>query len=400
MAGLVLQEAEEDPMGQARRRVLAATATIMVLSPTTRPVVTGIGGGYPLVIATTSRLVRAAQSPTGQSDKTAGEAFKNIQVFTTLPESQLNDTMFFMKSSLGVSCTHCHVDFDNFEKDDKPAKHVARDMIRMVRALNGTNFGGRNVITCNTCHRGQVRPSAPLSFAPIVGSRPTPKPPENVPNPALPTVDQIFDRYVEATGGRVAQAQVATLVMRGSLSSSEGWTAPLELDQKAPAKSLSTFQLQGTWRSGFNGTAGWQQDNQDVHTVAGTDLALFRLQSSFFRPSTVKGLYSGLALVGTETVAGHAAYVVEGTLTGAGPQRLFFDIQSGLLVRVTAWTATAFGPLPEEFDLENYRDVGNVKVPFTVSNLKPDFSEVDRLETGEVNVPIDDARFERPGGKR
>jgi hypothetical protein len=341
----------------------------------------------------------ARQSPTSQREKTAGEAFKNIQVFTNLPESQLNDTMFFIKSSLGVSCTHCHVDWEHFEKDDKPAKHVARDMIRMVRALNENNFDGRNVVTCNTCHRGQVRPSAPLSFAPIVGPRPAPKPADNAPSPALPTVDQIFDRYVEATGGRVAQAQVATLVMKGSMSSSEGWTAPLELDQKAPAKSLSTFELQGTWRSGFNGTAGWGQDNQGVHTMAGTDLALFRLQSSFFRPSTVKGLYSALALAGTDAVAGHAAYVVEGSLTGAGPQRLFFDVQSGLLVRVTAWTATAFGPLVEEFDLQDYRSVGNVKVPFTVSDLKPDFSEVHHLQTGQANVPIDDARFERPAGK-
>jgi photosynthetic reaction center cytochrome c subunit len=365
----------------------------------------GVSAGIAVVMAVSSVRLGvveargARQSPTSQRDKTAGEAFKNIQLFRDLPESQLNDTMFFMKSSLGVSCTHCHVDYVNFEKDDKPEKHVARDMIRMVRALNDSNFGGRNVITCNTCHRGQVRPSAPLSFAPIVGPRPTPKPADSVPSPALPTVDQIFDRYVDATGGSVAQAQIATLVMKGSMSSSEGWTAPMELDQKAPTKSLSTFQLRGEWKSGFNGTAGWGQDNQDVHTMAGRDLALFRLQSSFFRPSTVKGLYSGLALAGRDTVAGHAAYVVEGTLTGAGPQRLFFDVQSGLLVRVTAWTATAFGPLAEEFDLEDYRSVGNVKVPFTVSDLKPDFSEVHHLQTGQANVPIDDARFERPAGK-
>jgi hypothetical protein len=366
----------------------------------------GVTAAIAVVVAVSSvrvGLVEARgerQSPASHGGKTAGEAFKNIQVFKDLPETQLNDTMFFMKSSLGVSCTHCHVDFENFEKDDKPAKHVARDMIRMVRALNEGNFGGRTVITCNTCHRGQVRPSAPLSFAPIVGPRPAPKPADHVSSPALPTVDQVFDRYVEATGGRVAQARVATLVMKGSMSSSEGWTAPLELDQKAPAKSLSTFELQGKWRSGFNGAAGWGQDNQDVHTLAGTDLALFRLRSSFFRPSTMKELYSGLALGGTDIVAGHAAYVVEGTLTGAGLQRLFFDIQSGLLVQVRAWTATPFGPLPEEFDLENYRSVGNVKVPFTVSDLKPDFSSVDRLETGQANVPIDDARFERPAVKK
>jgi hypothetical protein len=42
------------------------------------------------------------------------------------------------------------------------------------------------------------------------------------------------------------------------------------------------------------GHGGLGQDNQDVHTLTGTDLVLFRLQSSLCRPSTVKELYSGL----------------------------------------------------------------------------------------------------------
>jgi hypothetical protein len=42
---------------------------------------------------------------------------------------------------MGVSCTHCHVDFVSFDEDDKPAKGVARDMIRVVQALNTGTFG-------------------------------------------------------------------------------------------------------------------------------------------------------------------------------------------------------------------------------------------------------------------
>jgi hypothetical protein len=342
----------------------------------------------------------AAQSPATQREKTAGAAFKNIQVFQDLPESQLMQAMFFMEGSLGVTCTHCHVDFTNFEKDDKHTKGVARDMIRMVRALNADSFGGRNAVNCNTCHRGQSRPSAPLAFAPPTGHPHAPTGPAAQPSTLTPTVDQVFERYVEATGGAVAQQQQATLVLTGSKMSSEGWTAPLEIDEKLPGQSLSTFELQGgSWRSAFDGRTGWGQDNQDVHALEGPDLALFRLKSSVFRPSTLRTLYVGLVFAGTETVDGHLVSVIEGTLTGAGQQRLLFDAQSGLLIRVTAASETPFGPLPEEFDLEDYRSVGGVRLPFAISDLKPDFSSVDRIDKVMTNVPLDDGRFRRPIAK-
>lgn len=380
----------------ARRRVLGTAATIMLLTLPVTMRSTSRGGPIPMALAGYSPISQAGQSPAGQTEKTAGESFKNIQVFKELPASELIQAMFFMKASLGVGCTHCHVDNENFDKDDKPAKQVARTMIRMVRALNAESFDARTVVTCNTCHRGQSRPSAPLPFAPIVRERPLANRAEGLTGAATLAVDQVFDRYVVATGGKVAQERVATIVMTGKMTGSEGWTAPLEICEEAPGKFLSTFDLGGFWRSGFDGTTGWDQDNQGVHPLEGKDLALFRLQASFFRPSTLKELYAGLAFAGTEAIEGRAAYVIDGTLTGAGPQKLYFDVQSGLLVRIAAWTATPFGPMPEEFDLGDYRKVGAVRLPFAVSYLKPDFSWMDRVDKVRANVPIADARFERP----
>jgi hypothetical protein len=339
---------------------------------------------------------RRALEQIAPAQKTAGEAYKNIQVLKDLPESQLIQAMFFMKASLGVACTHCHVDYVNFEKDDKPTKQVAREMILMVLALNKEHFDDHALISCNTCHRGQSRPSAPLSFAPI-GLPLVPNRTDVPSGDAQLTVDQVFDRYIEATGGRVAQQHVSTLVLTGSKTTSEGWTAPLEIDEKGPGKSLETFDLKGPWRSCFNGTAGWGQDNQGVHSLVGEDLILFRLKSSFFRPSTLRDLYADLAFAGTDDVSGHTAYVIEGTLRGAGRQKLFFDVRSGRLVRITASTETPFGPLPEEFDLDDYRSADGLTLPFAIRDLKPDFSQVDRVDKVRTNVSIDDGRFERPG---
>jgi hypothetical protein len=60
---------------------------------------------------------------------------------------------------LGVECAHCHV-MDAFEKDDKPAKQTARNMFRMVRAINQDNFPGAGPVTCWTCHRGSAKPQS------------------------------------------------------------------------------------------------------------------------------------------------------------------------------------------------------------------------------------------------
>ena len=63
--------------------------------------------------------------------------------------------MFAFKSSLGVDCTYCHIK-DQFEKDDKSTKQMARKMITIVRDANAKLGAAR--VNCFTCHRGQPRP--------------------------------------------------------------------------------------------------------------------------------------------------------------------------------------------------------------------------------------------------
>ena len=59
--------------------------------------------------------------------------------------------------ALGVECTHCHVQ-DRWPESTKPAFTTARNMMRMVEALN-TRLGDLGPITCVTCHGGATRPA-------------------------------------------------------------------------------------------------------------------------------------------------------------------------------------------------------------------------------------------------
>src|SRR5271166_209544 len=57
-----------------------------------------------------------------------------------------------------VTCAYCHVGAE-MDKDDKVTKQTARRMIEMTNRINSREFGGRNLVTCGTCHRGSAKPA-------------------------------------------------------------------------------------------------------------------------------------------------------------------------------------------------------------------------------------------------
>ena len=113
------------------------------------------------------------------ADPPVEQTKKNIKVLQGVPSSQLIPIMAFMANSLGVTCAHCHG--KEWESDEKPAKDAARKMIALQRAINEQHYGGKVVVTCNTCHQGHVA-TAPAPDVANAGwnARPAPPPPDFV----------------------------------------------------------------------------------------------------------------------------------------------------------------------------------------------------------------------------
>jgi hypothetical protein len=112
----------------------------------------------------------------GQESKPAGEVFKNIQMFKIMPAKRLLLVMGAYSRALGVDCTYCHT-VDQWDKDDKPTKQTARDMMKMVISINTDQLKNmKNIradasVSCSTCHRGQPHPDSRLPEAkPKAGS--------------------------------------------------------------------------------------------------------------------------------------------------------------------------------------------------------------------------------------
>jgi hypothetical protein len=105
----------------------------------------------------------------GKEDQPSEVVYKNIQSLNKIPAGNLVKIMEIGYSrSLGVSCAHCHVPGE-WDKDDKPAKQITRDMWKMSKTINQdllSNIAGikdrKPVVNCTTCHRGQLKPALDL----------------------------------------------------------------------------------------------------------------------------------------------------------------------------------------------------------------------------------------------
>jgi photosynthetic reaction center cytochrome c subunit len=345
----------------------------------------------------------APQSSPGELAKTAEQVYKNIELLKGVPAGQVIPSMQFITASLGVECSYCHVE-GHLEKDDKKPKQIARDMMRMMFALNKDNFEGRREVTCYSCHRGAP---APLTI-PLVGG-------ESQPNPAaanaadgtagatpklpanLPTVSQLLENYVRALGGSAAIETVSTRMEKGA-TTLHGQALGVEIFTEAPDKqSIVRHSPGGDNVTTFDGQSGWSiAPNRPPRELHDADLAAARLDADLQFPLHIRQLFPELRLENPEKIADRDAYLLVATREGQPPVKLYFDEQSSLLVRMLRYAETPLGRNPTQIDYADYREVNGVQVPFRVTTSQPGNASTMQFETVQQSVPIDPAKFAKP----
>jgi hypothetical protein len=100
-------------------------------------------------------------------------------------------------------------------------------------------------------------------------------------------------------------------------------------------------------------------------------------------------------VLGTEKIGDREAYVVTFVVDPDTTIRLFFDTQTGLLLRELTTQRTMLVPLPEQVDFEDYKDVDGVKLPFTIrtSNTATYDTATHRFTEIRHNVAVNDDIF-------
>jgi photosynthetic reaction center cytochrome c subunit len=363
-----------------------------------------LAGAIALGMATLTRPSSHAQNAASAVEsKTTEQAFKNIKVLKGMPADELMPTMQFIGASLGVECSFCHVE-GGFEKDDKKPKETARKMMEMVFAINKNTFEGRRGVTCNSCHRGSIRPVAiPAIMAeqPSAtageGEPPTAEKAEQTEVALRAAANAILDKYLMAVGGADAIQKITSIVERGTVNAG-GRQFPVDVYTKAPDKRTAVLHLpNGESITAFDGKNGWSiNPGRPVSIMSRSESEAARLDADIYLAIRLKQIYDDFRVTAPEKIDEHGVNVVVGSSNGKPPVKLYFDQQTALLVRMVRYSDTLLGLNPMQIDYADYRESGGVRIPYRWIVARPLGRFTVQIERVQHNVPLDDARFSQP----
>ena len=391
-----------------------------------------VAGAASAALAITAMTWPFGKGSAQQQEKkpTADEVFKNVQVLKGIPLDDFLGTMGVMCASLGFDCADCHVGAGTQKVDwaaDTARKVTARKMVLMVRTINRENFSAQQKVTCWSCHRGRDRPLTTPTLADMYGTFREEQDDVLMPTDQ-PSADQIIDKYLQAVGGQQRLSTVKSFVASGASVGFGGFGRGGRAqifsrfpDQRAIIIDFPSSPERGHSLRIFDGHEGWIETPLSVlgeYEITGSELDGARLDAELAFPAQIrqvlKDLYASApttisdlpepasqaaeeshAAAGTE----HAVNVVQGTGPGGILVTLYFDAESGVLLREVRYGKSPIGRIPTQIDFSDYRDVGGIKMPFRLVFAWLDGRDSIQLNEVRVNATIDPSKFSKPAAE-
>jgi hypothetical protein len=152
----------------------------------------------------------------------------------------------------------------------------------------------------------------------------------------------------------------------------------------------------------YNGQEGWIAGPEalkpvPVMALTGGNLDVAKIETELFFPARLKEMLTGWLVGPITAIDDRDVRLVQGKVRAGGlPVTLYFDEESGLLLRVVMHTSSPVGINPRQIDFSEYREVGGIRMPhrwvvtWTDGRSTADISEI------QPNATIDAARFGRP----
>jgi hypothetical protein len=208
---------------------------------------------------------------------------------------------------------------------------------------------------------------------------------------------ELLDKYLQAAGGAAAIDKVTSRVMKGTIDVG-GKAIPIDIYSKDPDKRISfTHMPDGDNVTAFDGHDGWMgAPGRPMREMHGGDVEGAAIDADLHLATHLKSMFTALKVQGTEKIGESEAYRVVGERDGKPPIQLYFDMQTGLLVRMVRFGETALGRLPVQIDYADYRATDGVKIPYRWTLARPSGRFTIQVSDLKQNVPVDDAKFAKP----
>jgi hypothetical protein len=229
-------------------------------------------------------------------------------------------------------------------------------------------------------------------------------PPATSAAPVLPQkVDPILESYARAIGGRQAWEKFTSQVLMGTIEvPSMGLTGTILIHEKAPNKFMSAVIVNGAvFRQGFDGTVGWTDDPKNgLRDQTGAELAESKRGADFLHAFRMGRAYARIEVTGAEKIGDRDTWIVEATAPEGGePTKMYFDTQTGLMLRVISQNHDADGVSQLQEDFEDYRVVDSVRIPFVWRQTNGDTTYTLKFSEVHHNVELPDSEFAKPAAQ-
>lgn len=357
----------------------------------------------------------SGQKPPAPKQPMAEDVLKNVQVLKGIPLDEFMGTMGFFAAALSMNCADCHVPESTMDWSkyavDTPLKETSRKMVLMVRAINKANFAGQPMVTCYTCHRSSDRPKTKPSLTEQYMVVPDIDPNDveaagRANAPGAPSADQLLDKYIQAIGGAQRVATLTSIVAKATYSGFDTGDSKVQAEvyAKAPDQRVTIAHVPagGGIKDStvtFDGRNGWafaRDTTVPMMTLTGGNLDGAKADAELSFPGGIKQALANLNANYPETkIDERPVRIVAGTV-GKSLVKLYFDKESGLLVRQVRDANTIVGPNPTQVDYSDYRDVSGIKIPFHWVVSWTDNRTTWDITNVQLNVPIDAAKFAKP----
>jgi len=125
-------------------------------------------------------------------------------------------------------------------------------------------------------------------------------------------------------------------------------------------------------------------------------LAAIKRDADFYRDIKLREIYPQMTVKGKDKAAGREVYVIEATTADGITDKLYFDTETGLLLRRDSKEVSEKGETPVREVYSDYKEVDGIKLPFSIRRASPAMTYTIQVTEVKQNIAIDDAKFKEP----
>ncbi|MFI4892895.1 MAG: hypothetical protein ACIAQ0_05585 [Phycisphaerales bacterium JB058] len=222
----------------------------------------------------------------------------------------------------------------------------------------------------------------------------------------LPSAESLFERHIEAVGGKDKVFDITTRRFTATLKFYQGGseepaqTSILRITAKAPDLMIQEIITPGvsTITKYFDGDAGWVvEQGKPAVAMEVEELERFAVGARFYAEADYKNHYKGYKTVNKQEVNGDTIYIVEIEHFSGRKEALAFSDDSGLIIGVAGMRTIQGRQFEFRRSYEDYSDFGDgVLYAKTIREVMG--GTMFEIVMTSIDTDIDFPELERPEG--